>query len=218
MRGARPWLGSSNSTSPGEPSSAREIATICISPPDRFSHSRCMRYSSALKISKHSFSRPGAEARALLARSTRLRSTVSVGKMRRSSGTQPMPRRAISCVGHARDVVAVEEDASHPAPRTGRGSSAASWSCPRRWARAAPPPRRRRPRARRRRAPASRRSTSGRRAAQDHACAQVRALHPGIGAQLGRACPARSPVPSASRRCGRRGRTGTACRARSARW
>ena len=44
--GARPWLGSSNSTRPGAPSSARAIATICISPPDRFSHSRCIRYSS----------------------------------------------------------------------------------------------------------------------------------------------------------------------------
>src|SRR3546814_881333 len=43
--GASPWEGSSSSTRPGEPSRAREIATICISPPDRFSLSRGMRCS-----------------------------------------------------------------------------------------------------------------------------------------------------------------------------
>ena len=41
--GANPWLGSSIRTRPGLPSSAREIATICSSPPDRFSHSRSSR-------------------------------------------------------------------------------------------------------------------------------------------------------------------------------
>ena len=75
------------------------MATICISPPDRFSHSRCIRYSSAEKISKHSFSRPARESASSCARWRGCARRVSVGKMRRSSGTQPMPRRAISCVG-----------------------------------------------------------------------------------------------------------------------
>ena len=69
--GASPWLGSSNRTRPGEPSSARAIATICISPPDRVSHSRAIRYSSGEKISQASLTRPGAEARALLRRCAR---------------------------------------------------------------------------------------------------------------------------------------------------
>ena len=52
--GASPCEGSSNSTSPGAPTSAREIETICSSPPDRFSHSRGSRCASAGKISQHS--------------------------------------------------------------------------------------------------------------------------------------------------------------------
>ena len=95
--GARPCDGSSNSTSPGEPSKARAIATICISPPERFSHSRCSRYSSGLKMSNIS---PSCQLRkrVFLHAMDRLRSTVSVGKIRRSSGTHPTPARVISCV------------------------------------------------------------------------------------------------------------------------
>jgi hypothetical protein len=52
--GARPCDGSSNSTSPGAPTSAREIDTICNSPPDRFSHSRGSRWTSAGNSSQQS--------------------------------------------------------------------------------------------------------------------------------------------------------------------
>ena len=96
--GASPWLGSSNSTNPGEPRRAREIATICISPPERFSASRCIRSSIGEKMPKASLRLPGPEARALLG-DGEFFATVSVGQSRRSSGTQPMPARAIRCVG-----------------------------------------------------------------------------------------------------------------------
>jgi hypothetical protein len=73
------------------------MATICISPPERFSQSRWRRYSSAVKQPSTSLTlhaRNGVRFCAML----RLRSTVSVGKIRRSSGTHAMPARAMSCV------------------------------------------------------------------------------------------------------------------------
>src|SRR3990167_9573797 len=95
--GARPWLGSSNSTRPGEPSSARPIATICISPPESVSASRAIRYFSAEKISVTS-DIDQARKRVVLMPSARFLATVRVGQRRRSSGTQPIPARAVSCV------------------------------------------------------------------------------------------------------------------------
>src|SRR3990167_7631270 len=95
--GARPWLGSSNSTRPGEPSSALPIATICISPPESVSASRAIRYFSAEKISVTS-DIDQARKRVVLMPSARFLATVRVGQRRRSSGTQPIPARAVSCV------------------------------------------------------------------------------------------------------------------------
>ncbi len=76
---------------------AREIATICISPPDRFSQSRSIRYSSAENSPKQSPS-DHALKRLGFRPSARLVRTLSEGKIRRFSGTQPMPRRAILSV------------------------------------------------------------------------------------------------------------------------
>ena len=76
------------------------MATICISPPERFSHSRSIRCSSAEKIPNIS-SRDQDRKRVRLRAMERFRATVSVGKMRRSSGTQPIPSRAISWVARA---------------------------------------------------------------------------------------------------------------------
>ena len=181
--GARPWLGSSNSTSPGAPTSARAIATICISPPDRFSHSRCIRYSSALKISKHSLSRQARNV-VFLRAIERLRATVSVGKMRRSSGTQPMPRARDLVRRRARDVARRRSGRCRAAPASGRGPSAAASSCRRRSGRAARPPRRGRPRARRRTAPACRRRRCRRWRAQSITC-MPRALRGSSAAPMG---------------------------------
>jgi len=98
--GASPWLGSSNSISPGEPSSARPMATICISPPDKVSASRLIRYLSGEKISVTSLSVQARNGERL-APSDKFFATVKVGHSRRSSGTQPMPAQAMSCVALA---------------------------------------------------------------------------------------------------------------------
>ena len=96
--GASPWLGSSKRTRPGPPASAREIETICNSPPDMFSHSLASRLRSAGKISQHAsveYAGNGDGPRAI----DRLRAAVNVGNTRRSSGTHLIPSRAIRCVG-----------------------------------------------------------------------------------------------------------------------
>ena len=113
--GASPWLGSSNRISPGAPTRARAIATICISPPDRFSHSRSIRYSSGEKISQVSLT-VQLRNRVRFCAMPRLRATESVGHSRRSSGTQPMPPRAISCVG----LCVTSRPSNRIAPRRGR--------------------------------------------------------------------------------------------------
>ncbi len=77
-----------------EPSNARAMATICISPPDKVSASRAIRYLSGVKISVTS---PRDHPRNVVRFSPndRFFATVSVGQRRRSSGTQPMPAHAI---------------------------------------------------------------------------------------------------------------------------
>ena len=65
--GARPWLGSSNSTRPGAPSSARAIATICISPPDKRLGLARHQVLERREDVGHLGHRPGAEGGALLA-------------------------------------------------------------------------------------------------------------------------------------------------------
>ena len=91
--GARPWLGSSNSTRPGRAEqrardrdhlhlAAGQVLALALHQIlERAERSRSTR-------SRVQRAKRGASC----ARSTRLRATVSVGKMRRSSGTQPTPR------------------------------------------------------------------------------------------------------------------------------
>ena len=72
-RPARSWArgpGSARRTARGRARRAAraQIATICISPPERFSHSRCIRYSSGEKMSKHVLRRVQARKRRALAR------------------------------------------------------------------------------------------------------------------------------------------------------
>ena len=114
------------------------MATICISPPDRFSHSRAIRYSSAEKISKHSLQLPGAKAR-LLARD------VQVARYRQRRKDAPVVRhpahaasRRCVCVGSMRDVAGRRSGCGRGEAASARGWSAASWSCRRRWGPAAP--------------------------------------------------------------------------------
>ena len=63
--GASPWLGSSNSIRPGPPTSAREIDTICNSPPDMFSHSRGNRCAQRREDVAARVGSEGAKGRAL---------------------------------------------------------------------------------------------------------------------------------------------------------
>ena len=121
--------------------------------------------------------------------------------MRRSSGTQPMPMPAISCVG-AR-VTSRPSKRMRAAPRRRQAEDRAqrASSCRRRSGRAARPPRRGRRRARRRTAPASRRRRSRRSVEREHHAALPGSSAAPTGSRAARpACRRRSPGPSGSPR------------------
>ena len=95
ISGARPSVASSRISSAGLVSSARPIASICCSPPDSKLPGLCQRSLQARKqLAAHG---PGstrhARRRCLRAATSRFSRTVRFGKIRRPSGTRPMPRR-----------------------------------------------------------------------------------------------------------------------------
>ena len=97
IMGARPSVGSSTSSRRGVPTSTRAMASICCSPPDSvvpICRRRCASVGkrSKARSSARAFSARGRPAACMSPR-RRFSSTVRPGKILRSSGTRPIPRR-----------------------------------------------------------------------------------------------------------------------------
>ena len=211
--GARPWLGSSNSTRPGRADerardrdhlhlAAREVLALAV-------HQVLERAEDLEALALAPGAKPGLLARDReVARDRERREDAPVVGHPAEAAPGDLVRR------RARDVGAVEADAAAPRRRQAERRSAAASSCRRRSARAARRPRRGRPRARRRTAPASRRSRCRRGRATSITRPPRPSAAPRGSRAARRACRRRSPAPSAAPRRRRRGRTGSACRAR----
>src|SRR5262245_22681949 len=101
MTGARPIEGSSRRMSFGRDISARPIASICCSPPERLP-ARWPRRSASTGNSANTRARLSRYPRRAAGRKApilRLSATDSAGKMRRPSGTWATPWATISCAG-----------------------------------------------------------------------------------------------------------------------
>ena len=114
ITGATPSDGSSSATSSGLPISVRATVSICCSPPLICAPRRSVMRPRLGKIA-NSFSgvhdgagRPSGKRRGGWRPMSRFSSTVRSEKMRRSSGTKPSPRRAISNARSLRNVLAAE--------------------------------------------------------------------------------------------------------------
>ncbi|MNT19594.1 hypothetical protein D3C72_1548590 [compost metagenome] len=96
MIGARPMDGSSSNSSLGRPISAREMASICCSPPDMVPanwKARSFRRGKMPYMRSISVPMASLPSRRLKAPISRFSCTVSLGKMPRPSGTSASPSR-----------------------------------------------------------------------------------------------------------------------------
>ena len=120
--GASPSDGSSISSTRGLPISARPIASICCSPPDRCAAIWLRRSCSRGNMREHRFRRSTAHAgcrcRGLRAATAGSRAPVRLLKMRRPCGTSATPRAAIISGGS-------RVDRRRRTPRPRRGAAAA---------------------------------------------------------------------------------------------
>src|SRR5205823_5166550 len=87
-RGARPSVGSSRSKRSGLVINARPMASICCSPPDRFSPAWALR---AASLGKREKTRSRFQPALAFAATFRFSRTESEGKIRRPCGTRPIP-------------------------------------------------------------------------------------------------------------------------------
>ncbi|SCF92063.1 hypothetical protein GA0115255_111204 [Streptomyces sp. Ncost-T6T-2b] len=127
--GARPSVGSSSSSTRGEPSRARASASICCSPPDRSvprlpRRSPSRGSSSRTRAGVHTLGRVVSPRRGGRWDSRRCSSTVSPANTRRPCGTRPIPARAIRCAG----CPVTSRPSRRTVPALGRISPATVWT------------------------------------------------------------------------------------------